>query len=265
MKIATWNVNSIRKRMPRLQAWLQAENPDVLCLQETKVEDSAFPRADIEGLGYQIAFFGQRTYNGVAILARAAISQVTRGFGDASLDAEARFLAGTVEGVRVVSAYVPNGQAVGSEKFRYKLDWLARCRTWLAANVSPTQPLALCGDFNVAPEDRDVCDPELWQDQILCHPDERAAFAALVNTGLQDVLRRHHAEPGMFSWWDYRQLSFPKNQGLRIDHILATSALAGRSTDAFIDRNARKGPEPSDHAPVVAIFSWPPVSGKHPA
>jgi exodeoxyribonuclease-3 len=156
--------------------------------------------------------------------------------------------------VRVISAYVPNGQAVGSEKFLYKLQWLGRCREWLKKNAAPSTPLALCGDFNVAPDDRDVCDPEAWKDQVLCHPDERAAFFALLDCGLADVFRRHHPESGVFSWWDYRQLSFPRNKGLRIDHILATQALATRSCDAFVDRNARKGQDPSDHAPVVALF-----------
>lgn len=255
MKIASWNVNSIRARLLRVLPWLSENAPDVLCLQETKVEDALFPREDIERLGYRIALLGQKTYNGVAILVRGdEPTQITCGFDDGVADEQARFIAATVRGVRIASLYVPNGQAVGSDKFAYKLAWLRRCRAWLCAHGQVAEPLVLCGDFNVAPEDRDVHDPAEWKDQVLCHPDERAGFAALLDWGLQDVVRRHRPEAGLFTWWDYRQLSFPRNRGLRIDHILATPTMAERSRDASIDRNARKGKEASDHAPVLATF-----------
>lgn len=255
MKIASWNVNSIRKRMDRLVPWLAQHCPDVLCLQETKVEDDAFPRAAIEALGYQVVCHGQKTYNGVAILTREPVRDVVRGFGEDTQDPQARFLMVTVGEVKVGTVYVPNGQEVGSEKFRYKLEWLQRWRRWLASNADAGSPLALCGDMNIAPEDRDVCDPVAWKDQVLCHPDERAALAEVCRWGLTDTLRQHHAEPGLYTWWDYRQLSFPKNLGLRIDLILCTPPLAARCISASIDRNARKGVAPSDHAPVIAEFA----------
>ncbi len=254
MKVATWNVNSIRARWARLSGWLAEQQPDVLCLQETKVEDGLFPAADIEALGYRVAFFGQKTYNGVAILSRQEPTDVVRGFGDGVEDPQARFIAATVGGLRVASAYIPNGQAVGSEKFVYKLAWLARLRVWLDAHTDVGAAFLLCGDFNVAPDDRDVYDPDAWRDQVLCHPDERAALRHVQNFGLEDLLRRHHDEPGIYSWWDYRQLGFPKNRGLRIDHILGTPSAAAICQDVVVDRNARKGPEPSDHAPVVATI-----------
>jgi exodeoxyribonuclease-3 len=255
MKIATWNVNSIRARMERVRAWLAAQAPDVLCLQETKVEDKAFPAEDLRSLGYHVAAYGQKTYNGVAVLARQPLADVVRGFGDGVEDAQARFLLVRVGAVRVGSLYVPNGQAVGTEKFTYKLDWLRRWRAWLATHAEASQPLVLCGDLNVAPEDRDVHDPDAWRNQVLCHPDERAALAEVRRWGLVDVFRQLHPEPGLYSWWDYRQLSFPKNRGLRIDHILCTQGMAARCRSVVIDREARKGETPSDHAPVIAEFA----------
>lgn len=250
MKLATWNVNSIRARLPRVTAWLAANAPDVACLQETKVEDGGFPRAELEALGYEVAISGQRTYNGVAILAKGrAIEHVMRGLDDGVDDPAARFIAATVGGVRVACVYVPNGQAPGTDKFRYKLEWLARLRRWLERHAATSEPWAICGDYNVAPEDRDVQFPEKWAGQIHCSPDERAALSSLMSWGLDDVFRRHVAESGHYSWWDYRQLAFPKNNGLRIDHVLATPALA--TSAAVIHRDERKGKEPSDHAPVV--------------
>ncbi len=254
MKIATWNVNSIRARLTRVIPWLTEHAPDVVCLQETKVEDGLFPMDELTALGYQATIHGQKTYNGVAILSRSPLTDVTRGFGDGAPDEQARFIVGKVDGVRVASAYIPNGQSVGSDKFAYKLDWLRRCRAWLDGHADPAEPLALCGDFNVAPDDRDVYDPVAWKDQVLCHPDERQGLRALQDWGLEDLFRRHHALAGFYSWWDYRQLGFPKNRGLRIDHILCTGALAARSQDVVIDRNARKGKDASDHAPVIATF-----------
>jgi exodeoxyribonuclease-3 len=254
MKIATWNVNSIRKRLDRVIPWLAEHGPDVLCVQETKVEDEAFPRAEIEAVGYHVLCHGQKTYNGVALLTREPARDPVRGFGDGVEDAQARFLVASVGHVRVGSVYVPNGQAVGSEKFRYKLNWLGRWRKWLEDHADKEAEIALCGDLNVAPEDRDVYDPEGWKDQVLCHPDERTALAEVCRFGLVDAFRQHHPESGVYSWWDYRQLSFPRNCGLRIDMILCSPALASRCTHVTIDRDARKGKNPSDHAPVIAEF-----------
>ena len=253
MKLATWNVNSVRARLPRVIDWLQRNAPDVICLQETKVEDSAFPHEEFRALGYQTTIFGQRTYNGVAILSHAPLTDVVMGLGDDDL--EARYIVGRVNGIRVASVYVPNGKAVGTDKFAYKLDWLARWRRWLQSHANVDEPLALCGDYNIAPDDRDVHDPEAWKDQVLCHPDERAALTLIKEWGVQDVFRRHHSEAGIYSWWDYRQLGFPKNRGLRIDYLLCTAALADRCVSVRVDREARKGKEPSDHAPVIAEFS----------
>jgi exodeoxyribonuclease-3 len=254
MKIATWNVNSIRKRLDRVTAWLAEHQPDVLCIQETKVEDPLFPRAELEAAGYQTLYHGQKTYNGVALLGREPLRNPIKGFGDGGDDGQARFLVAEVGELRVGSVYVPNGQAVGSEKFRYKLAWLARWRRWLSTHGDPTAPLVLCGDFNVAPDDRDVHDPVAWKDQVLCHPDERAALAEICTWGLSDTFRLHNQDAGHYTWWDYRQLGFPKNLGLRIDFILCSAPLAARCRSVTIDRNARKGKEPSDHAPVIAEF-----------
>jgi exodeoxyribonuclease III len=253
MKIATWNVNSIRKRLDRVTAWLAEHQPDVLCVQETKVEDHAFPRAELEAAGYHVICHGQKTYNGVALLGRAPLLNPVKGFGDGVDDVQARFLVAEIGNVRVGSVYVPNGQAVGSEKFSYKLAWLARLRRWLSTQDAAT-PLVLCGDFNVAPDDRDVHDPVAWKDQILCHPDERAALVDVCGWGLTDTFRMHNQDAGHYTWWDYRQLGFPKNLGLRIDFILCSAPLAARCRSVVIDRDARKGKEPSDHAPVIAEF-----------
>ncbi len=255
MKIATWNVNSVRAREARLLAWLAAWKPDVLCLQELKVVDSDYPTDAVGALGYHSAVYGQKTYNGVAILSRTPLEDVQRGFGEGDDDPQARLLSARVNGVRVLSAYVPNGGEVGSEKFAYKLAWMAKLRAHLERTASPDEPLALCGDMNVAPEDRDVARPEEWKDTVLCHPAARAALQHIVAWGLDDTFRRHHAEAGFYSWWDYRMLGFPKNNGLRIDHVLTTRSLGVRSTGAEIDRNERKGKQPSDHVPVVATFS----------
>ena len=255
MQIATWNVNSIRARKERALAWLTTHQPDVVCLQETKVTDDAFPRADFEALSYHVTICGQRTYNGVAILSRAPPVDIVRAFADGEEELEARFLTASVAGVRVLCAYVPNGQVVGSDKFAYKLAWLGRLRRYLDRHCDPSGLLALCGDLNVAPEPRDVHDPTAWQDTVLFHPEARAALHELCAWRLVDAFRLHHNEGGLYSWWDYRQLAFPRNQGLRIDHILVTQPLAARCTGAYIDREARKGQGASDHAPVVALFS----------
>lgn len=254
MKIASWNVNSVRARLERLVAWLEAERPDVLCLQETKVVDEAFPAEALEDAGYTSLVFGQKTYNGVAILSRSTAHEVARGFGDEEDDLGARFLVAELGGVLIGSVYVPNGREVGTEHFTAKLRWLGRLRAWLHREAGPDQEVVLCGDWNITPDDRDVWDPEGRRDTIHCHPDERAALAELVDWGLSDTLRLHDDAAGRFSWWDYRQLGFQKNRGLRIDMVYATAPLAARCTAADIDREARKGKGASDHAPLWASF-----------
>lgn len=255
MKIATWNVNSIRARQERVLAWTAEHRPDVLCMQELKLEDSKFPAQEFADLGYQVATFGQKTYNGVAILSRQPLGDVQRGFADGGDESQSRFIAGTAGGVRVMSVYVPNGQAVGSEKYSYKLAWMERLRAYLAERIRPDAPAALCGDFNVAPADLDVHDPSAWAEQIHCSKAERNALARIVDVGLVDLIRKMHPELPAFTWWDYRMLAFPKNAGLRIDHLLVTPALAARAVTSMVDREARKGKQPSDHAPVIAEFS----------
>ena len=252
MKLAAWNVNSLKVRLPQLLEWLASGAPDVVCLQETKLEDANFPRAEIEAAGYRVAFSGQKTYNGVALLAREeAPADVVCG-NPHFPDEQKRLIAGTVRGVRVVCAYIPNGQAVGSDKYAYKLAWLAALERWLGEELAAHPQLALAGDFNIAPEDRDVHDPAAWAGQILCSDPERTAFQRLQALGLQDSFRLFEQAPKSFSWWDYRMLGFQKNQGLRIDHILLSAPLAARCTAAGIDREMRKRERPSDHAPVTA-------------
>ncbi len=256
MKIATWNVNSLKVRLPQVLDWLAAQRPDVLCLQETKLEDKAFPFADIEAAGYRAVHHGQKTYNGVAILSRADASDVARGIPDFD-DPQARVIAATVAGVRVVCAYMPNGQAVGSDKYAYKLSWLNALRGWLAGEMTTYPRLALLGDYNIAPEDRDVHDPAAWQGQILCSEPERQAFAALTGLGLRDAFRLFEQPDKVFSWWDYRMMAFRRNMGLRIDHILLSPALAAGCTTCGVDKAPRKLERPSDHAPVIAELANP--------
>jgi exodeoxyribonuclease-3 len=253
-KVVSWNVNSVNARLERVLAFLARESPDVVLLQELKCEEQKFPLAAIEGAGYQAAVFGQKTYNGVAILAKSPITEVSRGFLDGDLD-EARFVVGVVDGVRVASAYIPNGQAVGAEKYHYKLKWLARLKARLVATLPQPGPFVLGGDFNVAPEDRDVHDPDQWRDQILFSDPEKAGLSTLVaDVGLHDTFRKHHSEAGHFSWWDYRMLGFQKDKGLRIDFLFATPSMLEICTGARIDRDERRGKLPSDHAPVIAEF-----------
>ena|SRR5579859_4178022 len=244
MLIASWNVNSIRARIERLRAWLSATQPDVVCLQELKAEE--MPVLD----GYHHAAACQKTYNGVAILAKTPIEDVA--CGDGIDDGQARLVAGTVGGVRVLSVYAPNGQSVGTDKWQYKLAWLGRLRAHLEQTYKRNTPLVVAGDFNVAPEARDVHDPAEWEPSVLFHPEARAAMARVRELGLYDSFRLHHQEPGFYSWWDYRLLSFPKNRGLRIDQIFVSEPLVARCRDAWIDREARKGKLPSDHAPILA-------------
>jgi len=251
MKLATWNVNSLKVRLPQVLNWLAASRPDALCLQETKIEDKVFPVAEIEAAGYRVAFNGQKTYNGVAILARHEITDVSRdipGFDDP----QKRLIAATVAGVRVVCGYVPNGQEVGSDKYAYKLRWLAALTEWLRSELAREPQLALLGDYNIAPDDRDVHDPVAWQGRILCSEAERSAFRALLDLGLADAFRLFEQPEKSFSWWDYRMMGFRRNLGLRIDHILLSPPLASRCTACAIDKAPRKLERPSDHAPVIA-------------
>ncbi len=251
MKIASWNVNSLKIRLPQLLAWLESEHPDIVCLQETKLEDSSFPRLEIEACGYRSVFAGQKTYNGVALLTRDDPSDVV--IGNPLLgDGQMRLLTATVRGICIVCAYVPNGQAVGSEKYVYKLAWLEALRRWIGERLSSDPHLIVAGDFNIAPEDRDVHDPIAWAGQILCSDAERGAHRALLDLGLHDSFRLFAQPEKSFSWWDYRMLGFQKNHGLRIDHILLSSPLAARCTAAGIKREMRKLERPSDHAPVTA-------------
>jgi exodeoxyribonuclease-3 len=254
VKIASWNVNSVRSRLDQLTAWLARAAPDVLCMQETKVEDEIFPHEALAEVGYRAVVSGQKTYNGVAIAARLglAIEDVQRGFADDGPDAHRRLIAATIEGVRVVDVYVPNGQAVGAPAFTYKLEWLERLRRDVAERYEPSQELVICGDFNVAPEPVDVHDPKKWEGSALVSPEERGALRRLLDWGLVDSFRaRHPDEKGLYSWWDYRMGAFKKNRGLRIDLALCTRPLLERCTSVVIDKRPRELERPSDHAPVV--------------
>ena len=251
MKLATWNVNSLKVRLPQLLDWLPAVQPDVVCLQELKLEDAKFPRAELEAAGYRAAVSGQKTYNGVAILARADASETITGIPGFA-DEQKRVLAATVDGVRVVCLYAPNGQAVGSDKYEYKLRWYAALREWLKDEMTRHPELAILGDLNVAPEDRDVHDPKAWEGQVLVSEPERAALRALVDLGLKDSFRLFEQPEKSFTWWDYRMLGFRRNAGLRIDHILLSPALAARCTGCTIDKAPRRLERPSDHTPVIA-------------
>ena len=254
MKIATWNVNSIRSRVERVAAWTERERPDVLCFQEIKTTDDGFPFGVFADLGYEAEVFGQKTYNGVAILSRRPMTKVVRNLPGDEPEAPRRLIAATIDKVRIVNVYVPNGQSPESEKFVYKMDWLALLRAFLDETARPGGSLVLLGDFNVAPEERDVRYPDLWRGHIHFHPKEHAALARITSWGLHDLLRKHHEEGGLYSWWDYRQLAFQKNNGLRIDLILGTKRMLNRCTGVVIHRDERKGESPSDHVPVVAEF-----------
>lgn len=247
MKIASWNVNSLKVRLPHLKDWLASAQPDVLALQEIKLIDSEFPHAEIEAMGYRALVSGQKTYNGVALLHRGVALDPVRdipGFEDP----QRRVLAATIDGLRVIGLYVVNGQAVGSDKYRYKLDWLAALRDWLAREIQAHPKLVVLGDFNIAPDDRDVHDPVAWHEQILCSTPERAALQSLLDLGLRDSYRLLESEGGCYSWWDYRQAGFRRNLGLRIDLVLISQALQARAVG--IDREPRSWERPSDHAPV---------------
>lgn len=254
MKVATWNVNSIRARLERLLAFLDRHDPDVVCLQETKVVPDGFPGDVLGERGYTSTVVGQKTYNGVAIVSKQAPADVSVAFEDGGDDSEARFVAGTIDGVRCASVYVPNGRSVGSDAYAYKLEWLARLLRLLEKHHDPAEPLVVMGDYNVAPADLDVHDPEAWRGEVLCSDPEREALQALLDWGLVDAFRALHPDRSAFTWWDYRRLGFPKNKGLRIDHLLVTRPLLDRLSAVEIDREERKGKGASDHAPVLASF-----------
>ena len=254
MKLATWNVNSLAVRLPQLLDWLAANPVDVIVLQETKLTDEKFPHAELAKAGYAAQWFGQKTYNGVALLARSAATDIVKNIPNFG-DEQARVIAGTVDGVRVIGAYFPNGQAPDSDKFQYKLRWLSALNAWVADELARHPRLVLMGDYNIAPEDRDVYDPVAFFEQIHCTPQERAQFAGLLSLGLHDAFRMFEQPAKSWSWWDYRNLAFRRNQGLRIDHILVSDALKGQVTACVIDKPTRKNERPSDHAPVIAELS----------
>ena len=255
MRVATWNVNSLNARLPRVEEWLAEMQPDVVCLQETKLSDDAFPALTFRALGYDSVHHGYSQWNGVAVLSRVGIDDVVNGFPDGDEpDRDARLIWATCGGVRVASMYVPNGRALDDEHYRYKLGWLARLRRVLDTDCSPDRPLVLCGDYNIAPADDDVWDVRQFRDSTHVSVPERDAFRSLLDWGTVDVLRDRHPDEGLYTYWDYRAGSFHKRMGMRIDHILASRSLAERLRFVFIDRNARKGTKPSDHTVLLAEF-----------
>jgi len=249
MKVATWNVNSLKVRLVQVQDWLDEHQPDVLCLQETKTEDANFPLTEIRQSGYQVIYSGQKTYNGVAIISKKPAADVQYGIPGFA-DEQKRVLAATIDGVRIVCVYVPNGQSIDSDKYQYKLVWLSALQAWLKEELQRYPKLALLGDYNIAPEDRDVHDPVAWAGNVLVSEPERAAFRGLQQLGLRDAFRIFEQPDKSFSWWDYRMMGFRRNHGLRIDHILLSPQLACNACS--IDRAPRKLERPSDHTPVLA-------------
>lgn len=250
MKLATWNVNSLNVRLPHVLDWLRDNQPDVLCLQETKQEDSKFPYETLKDAGYEAIHIGQKTYNGVAILSRYPLSDIQHNIPDFD-DDQQRVIAATINGVRVICAYIPNGQTVDSDKYQYKMRWLNALTDWLKTELVVHPKLMLLGDYNIAPEDRDCHDPAAWVGQILVSPGERAAFQKLTSIGLHDSFRLFEQADKSFSWWDYRMMGFRRNFGMRIDHILVSDALTTDCKSAYIDKAPRKLERPSDHTPVV--------------
>lgn len=254
MLIATWNVNSILARMPLVLRWLDDVKPDVVCMQETKCTDDKFPTLVFQERGYQCQLFGQQSYNGVAILSRCECQTTHRGYPGDDETAQSRLITSTVNDIQIVNVYIPNGQAVGSEKYEMKLRWMRRLREFFDQNYDATRPVLLCGDFNVAPEERDVHDVRLWQGRIMFSEQERATLQQIKDWGFTDAFRLHNEEGGKFTWWDYRAGAFRRNLGLRIDHVWVTEPLVSRSVRTWIDLEPRTWEKPSDHAPMVAEF-----------
>jgi exodeoxyribonuclease III len=254
VKLVTWNINSLNVRLPHVEAWLKEHQPEVLCLQELKMEDAKFPRAAIEALGYQVVFAGQKTYNGVAIISKSAPQDVTRGISGYA-DEQKRVISATIDGVRVVCVYIPNGQSLDSDKYQYKLGWLKGLTGWLEGEMKQYPDLALLGDYNIAPEDRDVHDPKAWEGQVLVSEPERAAFRALQALGLSDSFRNFEQPEKSYTWWDYRMNGFKRNLGLRIDHVMLSPSLNARCQASSIDLEPRKLERPSDHTPAFAIVA----------
>ena len=253
MNIATWNVNSLKVRLPHVLQWLASNSIDVLCLQETKTIDEKFPQTEIEAAGYHVAFTGQKTYNGVAILSKQPMTDIVKN-NPLYVDDQQRIITATIEGVRIICAYVPNGQSLDSDKYQYKLRWLGALHAWLDVERKEYPLLALLGDYNIAPEDRDVHDPAAWIGQVLVSEPERTAFANLIGLDLTDSFRMFDQAEKLYSWWDYRQMAYRRNRGMRIDHILLSKALAARCTACMIDKLPRKWEQPSDHTPVIATL-----------
>jgi len=251
VRLATWNVNSLKARLPRVEAWLDDVSPDIVCLQETKLADGAFPAMTFQALGYESVHHGEGRWNGVAILSRVGLDDPTFGFGPGDDDVEARLVWATCGGMRVASAYVPNGRSLDHDHYAYKLAWLAKLRAQLDQQGSPADALVVAGDYNIAPTDDDVHDPAKFLDSTHTSEPERAALAALAGWGLVDAFRQLQPEPKLYSWWDYRAGDFHQGRGMRIDLLLATKVVSSRATFATIDRQARKGEKPSDHAPVI--------------
>ncbi|HME88341.1 MAG TPA: exodeoxyribonuclease III [Chthoniobacterales bacterium] len=253
MRIVSWNINSLRKRQDRLFDWLENFAPDIVCLQETKCPDEQFPALALQSAGYDSAYHGERSYNGVAILSKVKLRDVRAALCDEVVDPQARVISATIGKLRVYSVYAPNGQAIGSPAYHYKLEWYRRLRDCLAKEKDVD--LTVGGDFNVAPEDADVYDPQLWRAAIMCSDDERAAFRQLLEIGLRDTLRLHPHEAGVFTWWDYQMRAFDKNRGLRIDAVLVGDGLSRKCVASGVDREMRAGKDPSDHAPIWAKFN----------
>jgi len=253
MRITTWNVNSIRARLPRVLEWLSEARPDVLCMQELKCQEHQFPLQAFEDLGYNVAIHGQKSWNGVAIASRTPLSGVIKGIPDPD-DPQARGISAIVGGVMVVNLYVPNGQEVGSDKYAYKLRWLEDLLGWLDGETDADDDLVVCGDYNICPEDKDTYDPEIWKGGILCSDPERERFERLKAWGLTDALRHFDDASGIYTWWDYRAAMFRRGLGLRIDHHLLSASVLGRAKGVEVDRTARRGEKPSDHAPVTLVL-----------
>lgn len=254
MLLATWNVNSINVRLPHIQQFLENYSPDIFCMQETKIVDEKFPREFFAEMGYEIEIYGEKSYNGVAIASKQSMESIVKGFKVEIAAGSKRLIAATIGDVKVLNLYIPNGQAVGSEKYHYKMEWLCALKKHIEENYSADDSLVICGDFNIAPEDRDVYKPDEWRERIMASSEERRELEAIKEFGFIDVFRKHHDEPGLFTWWDYQAGAFRRNMGFRIDHVWATEPLAEACSAVMIAREMRELEKPSDHAPVLAEF-----------